>query len=158
MSPARPGSFVSEHGLQRRQQGLCIRPGLLVELPERGCEPGNGRKLSVAGEGGFGLPCPPEQVERALESLLDLVQPGWRAAVAHRRFLPTMTVMHAMATAQQGGTEERSGPQVEDVPGLYVVGDWVGAEGLLVDTSLASARRAAELIAAARTFEMCAAV
>jgi pyruvate/2-oxoglutarate dehydrogenase complex dihydrolipoamide dehydrogenase (E3) component len=44
------------------------------------------------------------------------------------------------------------------VPGLYVVGDWVGAEGLLVDASLASARRAAELIAAARTVEMRAAV
>jgi phytoene dehydrogenase-like protein len=99
-----------------------------------------------------------EQGERELESLLDLVQPGWRAAVAHRRFLPAMPVMHAMATAHQGGTEGRSGPQVEDVPGLYVVGDWVGAEGLLVDASLASARRAAELIAAARTVEMRAAV
>ena len=100
----------------------------------------------------------PEQVERALESLLDLVQPGWRVAVAHRRFLPAMTVMHAMATAHQGGTAGRPDPQVEDVPGLYVVGDWVGAEGLLVDASLASARRAAEVIAAARTFEMRAAV
>jgi phytoene dehydrogenase-like protein len=99
----------------------------------------------------------PEQVERELESLLDLVQPGWRGAVAHRRFLPAMTVMHAMATAHQGGTAGRPDPQVEDVPGLYVVGDWVGAEGLLVDASLASARRAAELIAA-RTFEMRAAV
>ena len=79
------------------------------------------------------------------------------AAVAHRRFLPAITVMHAMATAHQGGTAGRPDPQVEDVPGLYVVGDWVGAEGLLVDASLASARRAAELIAA-RTFEMRAAV
>jgi phytoene dehydrogenase-like protein len=100
----------------------------------------------------------PEQVERALASLLDLVQPGWRAVVAHRRFLPTMTVMNAMATAHQDGTAGRSGPQVEDVPGLYVVGDWVGVEGLRVDASLASARRAAELIAAARTCEMRAAV
>ena len=36
-----------------------------------------------------------------------------------------------------------------DVPGLYVVGDWVGDEGLLVDASLASARKAADLICAA---------
>lgn len=94
------------------------------------------------------------QVERELEDLLDLVQPGWREVVAHRRFLPEMTVMNAMALAAQGGTAARPGPQVDEVPGLYVVGDWVGGEGMLVDASLASARRAAELIAAARTFKM----
>jgi phytoene dehydrogenase-like protein len=97
---------------------------------------------------------PPAKVERELESLLDLVQPGWRAAVAHRRFLPDMTVMNALADAARGGTEGRPGPQVDDVPGLYVVGDWVGREGMLVDASLASARRAAELIAHERTFQM----
>jgi phytoene dehydrogenase-like protein len=93
-----------------------------------------------------------------LASLLALVQPDWRAAVAHRRVLPAMTVMHAMATAPQGGTAGRPNPQGDDVPGLYIVGDWVGADGLLVDVSLASARRAAELIAAARIFAMRAAV
>ncbi|MEN3332555.1 MAG: hypothetical protein V7641_1920 [Blastocatellia bacterium] len=96
----------------------------------------------------------PEQVEGELENLLDLVQTGWRQGVAHRRFLPAMTVMNALAKAAQGGTEGRPGPQVEDVPGLYVVGDWVGTQGLLVDASLASARRAAEMIASARTFQM----
>lgn len=96
----------------------------------------------------------PAEVEGELENLLDLVQPGWRACVAHRRFLPAMTVMNALAQAAQGGTEGRPGPQVDDVPGLYVVGDWVGTEGLLVDASLASARRAAEMIASARTFQM----
>ncbi len=101
---------------------------------------------------------PPAEVERELEDLLDLVQPGWRAAVAHRRFLPDMTVMNALAQAAQGGTDGRPSPQVEDVPGLYVVGDWVGAEGMLVDASLASARRAAELIARERTFQMSAVV
>lgn len=95
----------------------------------------------------------PAQVERELENLLDLVQPGWRKEVAHRRFLPDLTVMNAVALATQGGTEGRPGPRVDEVPGLYVVGDWVGAEGMLVDASLASARRAAELVAAARTFK-----
>jgi phytoene dehydrogenase-like protein len=93
-------------------------------------------------------------VEGELEQLLDLVQPGWRASVVHRRFLPAMTVMNALATAPQGGTEGRPGPPVDDVPGLYVIGDWVGPEGMLVDASLASARRAAEIIASARTFQM----
>lgn len=85
----------------------------------------------------------PEAIERELEGLLDMVQPGWRERVAHRRFLPDMIVMNAMAVASRGGTKGRPGPRVEDVEGLFVAGDWVGREGLLVDASLASAREAA---------------
>ncbi|HJZ66508.1 MAG TPA: FAD-dependent oxidoreductase, partial [Blastocatellia bacterium] len=85
-------------------------------------------------------------VERELESLLDLVQPGWRDIVVYRRFLPDMVVMNAMPTAALNGTRGRPGPQVPDLPGLFVVGDWVGSEGLLVDAALASAKRAAEII------------
>ena len=92
-----------------------------------------------------------ESVEQELEGLLDLVQPGWRDVVVYRRFLPDMIVMNALPLASLGGTRGRPGPQVADVPGLFVVGDWVGEEGLLVDASLASARRAAELIATSRT-------
>ena len=89
-----------------------------------------------------------ETIERELEELLDLVQPGWREVIVHRRFLPDMIVMNAMPLARADGTRGRPGPEVADVPGLYVVGDWVGDEGLLVDASLASARKAAELIGA----------
>ena len=85
----------------------------------------------------------PESVERELEGLLELVQPGWREALVYRRFLPDMVVMNAIATARLHGTKGRPGPQVEDVPGLFVVGDWVGEEGLLLDASLASAKQAA---------------
>jgi phytoene dehydrogenase-like protein len=86
--------------------------------------------------------------EAELEGLLDLVQPGWRDAVVQRRFLPDMTVMNALPLASGNGTQDRPNPEVTDVPGLYLAGDWVGNEGLLVDASLASAKRAAELIAA----------
>jgi hypothetical protein len=72
-----------------------------------------------------------------------MVQPGWRAEVAHRRFLPDMIVMNAMPLASRGGASGRPAPRVEDVEGLFVAGDWVGREGLLVDASLASAREAA---------------
>lgn len=89
-----------------------------------------------------------ENVERELEGLLDLVQPGWREAVVYRRFLPDMIVMNAMPLASGDGTRGRPGPGVADVRGLFVAGDWVGNEGLLVDASLASAKAAAELIAA----------
>ena len=99
-----------------------------------------------------------EAVERELEALLDLAQPGWRDALVYRRFLPDMIVMNAMAEARTSGVQGRPGPAVEDVPGLYIAGDWVGKEGLLVDASLASARQAAALIGAARNVPIAAAV
>ncbi|HSB08429.1 MAG TPA: FAD-dependent oxidoreductase [Blastocatellia bacterium] len=87
------------------------------------------------------------KVERELEGLLDLIQPGWRDVVVYRRFLPDMTVMNSMPLALADGTRGRPGPEVPDVPGLFVAGDWVGQEGLLVDASLASAKQAAQIIA-----------
>ncbi|MGH3055174.1 MAG: phytoene desaturase family protein, partial [Gaiellaceae bacterium] len=84
--------------------------------------------------------------ERQLEDLLDLVQPGWRGLVVERRFLPNMVVYHALVTAAQGGWRGRPGPTVPNIPNLYVVGDWVGPEGLLADASLSSAKQAAQLI------------
>lgn len=80
-----------------------------------------------------------------LERFTDLLQPGWRDHVVHRRFLPHMTVTHALVTAQGGGLAGRPGPAVDGAQGLYVAGDWVGGTGMLADASFASARRAAEL-------------
>jgi phytoene dehydrogenase-like protein len=80
-------------------------------------------------------------VERELESLFDLIQPGWRELVIERRFLPHVTVTHALVAAKQ----ERPGPAVPGVEGLFVAGDWVGPEGQLADAAVASAKLAAEL-------------
>jgi phytoene dehydrogenase-like protein len=87
------------------------------------------------------------EIERELEQFLDLIQEGWKEALVYRRFLPDMIVMNALAESRTGGIAGRPQPRVEEVPGLYVVGDWVGDEGLLVDASLASAQRAGEMIA-----------
>jgi hypothetical protein len=87
----------------------------------------------------------PEADERELEGLMDLVQPGWRAQVVHRRFLPDMTVMNWLPAAREGGNRGRPGPRVPEAPGLFVAGDWVGSEGFLVDAALASAKEAARL-------------
>ena len=86
------------------------------------------------------------EVEGELTALLELVQPGWREGLVEKRFLPAMTVTHALITAEQGGLAGRPGPEVPGARGLYVVGDWVGAEGMLADASFASAKRAAEMI------------
>ena len=85
--------------------------------------------------------------ERELEALLDLVQPGWRSVVHTRRTLPRMTVSHAVVTAAGAGYDGRPGPAVPGIRGLYVVGDWVGHEGMLADATLASARAAAMQVA-----------
>lgn len=90
----------------------------------------------------------PKAVERELEGVVDLVQPGWRDAVAERRFLPSMTVMHALPVAAAGGLAGRPDVRVPEVRNLFVAGDWVGPEGLLADASLASAHRAATAILA----------
>ncbi|MFY0562825.1 phytoene desaturase family protein [Archangium lansingense] len=77
-----------------------------------------------------------EASEGELEGVLDVLQPGWREQVVTKRFLPGLTVMNALPTKS---LERRPGPRVEHVRGLYVVGDWVGSEGLLADATLASA-------------------
>jgi phytoene dehydrogenase-like protein len=87
-----------------------------------------------------------KEVERRLESLLDLVQPGWRGALVERRYLPNMQVTGALVSAQDGGLAGRPGPQVAGTTDLFVAGDWVGPQGMLADASLASAGQAAEII------------
>ncbi len=86
-----------------------------------------------------------QAIEQELEQVFDLLQPGWRDVVMDRRFLPRMTVTNALVTA--GGLAERPSPAVAGLDGLYVAGDWVGAEGQLADASFASGKAAAEMIA-----------
>jgi hypothetical protein len=62
--------------------------------------------------------------------------------------LPEMTVMNSLALARLGGMRGRPDVEVKDIPGLFIAGGWVGDEGLLVDASLSSARKAAKSIAA----------
>jgi phytoene dehydrogenase-like protein len=81
-----------------------------------------------------------------LENLMDTFQPGWRKFVVKQRFLPNMIVYNALVTAEQGGVYGRPDVKVPDTENIYIVGDWVGSKGLLVDTSLSSAKRAAEYI------------
>ncbi len=89
-----------------------------------------------------------KDVERELQDLLDLAQPGWRDVLVERRFLPNLIVVNALATADTGGLKGR--PDVAtDVEGVYLAGDWVGGEGWLVDASLASAKGAATAALAA---------
>jgi phytoene dehydrogenase-like protein len=90
-------------------------------------------------------PGDPREDARDLEDLLDRAQPGWRDVLIRRQYLPRIEAFGALPTAAGGGFAGRPGPRVPGIDGLHVAGDWVGPEGFLVDASVASARRAAEL-------------
>jgi phytoene dehydrogenase-like protein len=84
--------------------------------------------------------------EQELEALLDLMQPGWRNQVVVRRFLPKITVAHAIPCVSQSGEIARLSPRVPEIGNLYVVGDWLGGDGFLADAALSSARQAVDMI------------
>ena len=73
-------------------------------------------------------------------------QPGWRDVLIRRQYLPRIESVSALPTAKDGGFAGRPDPRVPGIPDLYLAGDWVGPEGFLVDASMASAQRAAQLV------------
>ncbi len=106
--------------------------------------PPNGALIHVAKYMGTSIKPNPREDGKELEELLDLLQPGWRQVVVKKRPLPNMVVSNTLITAANGGVSGRPDPKIED--GLYVVGDWVGQEGMLSNASLASAKRVAHEI------------
>jgi phytoene dehydrogenase-like protein len=74
-----------------------------------------------------------------LERVADIAMPGWRDELAVSRFLPEMTVVHAIPQAQR----ERPDVNVLGIPGVRIAGDWVGPEAMLADAAVASGLRAA---------------
>lgn len=76
-----------------------------------------------------------------LEEFADLMAPGWRDLVITSRFLPNLTVSHAMATP-----EGRPDVDALNKDGIAIAGDWVGPENMLTDTVVASALRAAAMV------------
>ncbi len=73
-----------------------------------------------------------------LEAFADLLMPGWRELVVHARFLPEMTVTHVVP-----GVGGRPDVNALGMDGVRIAGDWVGPEGMLADTAVASGLRAA---------------
>lgn len=65
--------------------------------------------------------------------------------VVAERFLHRMVVTGGLPLPETGGLAGRPSVEVAGADGLFIAGDWVGAEGMLADAALASGRRAAEL-------------
>ena len=100
--------------------------------------PENGAVVHIAkylpiGEG------PARDADEELESIADLVMPGWRKEEVSRQQLRGMTVSHGLPRA------DRSRPDVvlPDTPGVFIAGDWVSDEGMIADAAAASAIKAA---------------
>jgi phytoene dehydrogenase-like protein len=106
--------------------------------------PEGGSLIHVAEHLGSWIEPKPREDQQELEELLDLMQPGWRQVIVKKRPLPNMLVSNAVVTAAAGGLAGRPDEKIGD--NLYIVGDWVGKEGLLSNASFASAKRAADLI------------
>lgn len=87
-----------------------------------------------------------DQVKKELEHYLSLLQPGWQKQVVTSRYMPHLSVSHALSEASRGGITARPQPEFTAIPGLYAAGDWAGSEGLLLDAALASAKSAASII------------
>jgi phytoene dehydrogenase-like protein len=106
--------------------------------------PEGGALIHVAKYLGTSIEPKPREDQPELEEILDLLQPGWRQVLVKKRPLPNMVVSNALVTAAGGGLAGRPDPKIAD--NLYVVGDWVGKEGLVSNASFASAKCAAQLI------------
>ena len=94
-------------------------------------------------------PADPRRDRNELESFMDHLQPGWRTEIVTERFLPAMTVTYALPAAESGGVRGRPPVSVDGVAGLYLAGDWVGAEGQLANAAVVSGAAAAGLIGSA---------
>jgi phytoene dehydrogenase-like protein len=84
----------------------------------------------------------PKKDRLELEHFLNTVQPDWRKVLIKERFSPNMIVSNSIVAAEQGGLKGRLPTKAEGLEGLYIVGDWIGNEGLLADASFASAKQA----------------
>src|ERR671911_73851 len=106
--------------------------------------PKGGALIHVAKYLGTSIEPKPREDQPELEEVLDLLQPGWRQVLVKKRPLPNMVVSNAIATAATGGLAGRPDPKIAD--NLYVVGDWLGKEGLVSNASFASAKHTSQLI------------
>lgn len=82
---------------------------------------------------------PARDAGEELESVADLVMPGWRKEEVARQQLRGMTVSHGLPRSDR----PRPGVVLPDAAGVFIAGDWVGDEGMIGDAAAASAVKAA---------------
>lgn len=91
----------------------------------------------------------PVEIREALDGHLRAAA-GREITPLHTRYLHRLTVAGGLPEAARGGLPGRPATTVDDRPGAFLAGDWVGPEGLLADAAVASgvaAGRAAAAVA-----------
>ncbi|TBL81041.1 phytoene desaturase family protein [Paenibacillus thalictri] len=81
----------------------------------------------------------PQKDLHDLEHALDLSQPGWRNEVVEKQYLPNIAVCCDFPHIRR---QAAPGPDVPEIAGLYVAGEWASHGELLADAATASAKRA----------------
>jgi phytoene dehydrogenase-like protein len=76
--------------------------------------------------------------EREIETLVDVMQPGWRERVVFKQFLPNLTVTQSEVVAARGGLSGRPAVKLDIFDNVFIAGDWVGPRGQLSDAAAAS--------------------
>jgi phytoene dehydrogenase-like protein len=131
---------VTPDGAPAPSSGLCA-------LDAARLAPDGGHLVHAARYLAPDAPADRDRLQGELEALMDRVQPGWRAAVAQRRFAPDLRVADGLPAAEAGGLCGRPAVDAPAAPGVFLAGDWVGPKGLLSDAARvsgdAAGRRAA---------------
>jgi len=139
-------TFLEGKLLNTLNRSVFILPKPFKDIISLNIKQTGGALIHVMKYLGSSIQPDPKADREELEKLMDLIQPGWRKVVVKERFLPNMIVSNALVSASQGGIYGRPDVEIPGTENLYIVGDWVGPEGLLADASLSSAKRAAEKI------------
>ncbi|WP_242215392.1 NAD(P)/FAD-dependent oxidoreductase [Bacillus cereus group sp. BfR-BA-01383] len=75
-----------------------------------------------------------------LKNTIELLHPNWKREVVAQQYLPKITVVHDFPHIDR---IENPGPNIPEMPGVYIAGDWAGHDELLADAAVASGKRAA---------------
>ncbi|MED0989338.1 phytoene desaturase family protein [Bacillus nitratireducens] len=78
--------------------------------------------------------------QEQLENTMELLHPNWKREVVAKQYLPKITVVHDFPHIER---VEKPGPNIPEMPGVYVAGDWAGHDEILADAAVASGKRAA---------------
>lgn len=78
--------------------------------------------------------------QEQLENTMELLHPNWKREVVAKQYLPKITVVHDFPHIDR---VEKPGPNIPEMPGVYVAGDWAGHDEILADLAVASGKRAA---------------
>ncbi|MEX0418267.1 phytoene desaturase family protein [Bacillus sp. C30] len=78
--------------------------------------------------------------QEQLENTMELLHPNWKREVVAKQYLPKITVVHDFSHI---GRVENPGPNIPEMTGVYVAGDWAGHDEILADAAVASGKRAA---------------